>query len=201
MLIDLSFFEYIFTLIFPLAALVVCTILRKKPIKTVLISILVYIIAIAITRNIFPLRLGVMAFEPEKKLFLGFITPPFAGFDLSFMSILIAFKVYWEGIVFGIVIGFISVLAIKPLRKLRYAAIFIAALEIILAAALIIPDIFSPFSQFLNSTQFILSFVFYFAGYGLAKLVFVLIPNLLKYIDSEAKTQPKKVDIRPEKIS
>lgn len=192
MLIDISTFSYIFALVPALILTAICIILRKKPLKILMITFLGYIITVSIEKNIFPLRLGEMAMDSDDRLLFGFIAPIFHGFDITCMSPLVLIEAYWHGIVFGLLVGFISVLAVKPLRKFKYSALFIIILEVVLAVALIIPDIFSPVSKYFITSEFLMSILFYFVGFGLAKLVIMLIPGILKHIDNEKNVSNQK---------
>ena len=70
--------------------------------------------------------------------------------------------------------------------------LFIIILEVVLAVALIIPDIFSPVSKYFITSEFLMSILFYFVGFGLAKLVIMLIPGILKHIDNEKNVSNQK---------
>ena len=89
MLIDISTFSYIFALAPALILAAICLILRKKPLKVLMIVFLGYIITVAIETNIFPLRLGEMAMDSDDRLLFGFIAPIFHGFDITCMSPLV----------------------------------------------------------------------------------------------------------------
>lgn len=205
MYIELGSFSYVFALVTPIIVGLVLTLLHKKPIKIALISVISYVLTVVALDNIFPLRFGDMLLEPTERIWFGFISPLFAGFDIRDMpltdmltDILI---VYWKGIVFGIFLGFAITMAVKPARRIMGCVIYNAATQLILFAAVVIPNIFLYVSNYTMSSQFLMSFLFYFAGFGLAKLVLKLSPEMLKYIDNgDVRKKEEKIDEKLGKI-
>lgn len=194
MLIDIGVYKYIFALIVPIIVGFLLLIKRQRVAKILLLCVISYVFTVAILNNIFPLRFGELVGPSEEKMWFGFVSPLFAGFDIRYMSITILFPIYWQGIIFGVFLGFLITLSIKSARSIIGCVISNVLTELILILALVIPNLFSFVSKYALSTQFLMSFIFYFIGYGLAKLSLKLSPEMLKYIDSEKKEKSKKIN-------
>lgn len=172
----------------------IAVILRRKTLFTVLGATVTYYISVCLLSNILPLKHGELLpeFADDGRIF-GFIIKPFDYFPSGLDFFYPLFDIYWKSMVYMLVLGFISVITFKPLRKFRYACLFALGYSIVSAASIIVTDlILGGVNKSYDTSDTIVGLVTFFIGFLLAKAVLALVPAIAEKIDSKLPPRVRK---------